>query len=87
MFKGKESKILAKPKSIIPVAVDVNIVNSKIQEGRDALMEFNLHKAQQIYINIIHLYNQLPKEEKSKVYDNIKDFYEERKTAEAVRIE
>jgi hypothetical protein len=46
-------------------------------------MELDLEKAKQIYIEVMASYNKLNDKDKVKVYEDIKELYEDRKHAEA----
>ena len=45
-------------------------------------MEFNFEEAKRIYVEIMGLYNNMEPKEKQEVYEDIKDLYYERKSAE-----
>jgi len=59
-------------------------INKMVDDARDALSKLNTQKARQIYIEIMKVYNSLDDERKGRVYEAIKELYEERKSAEAM---
>ena len=65
---------------------EVDDILNKIHKARNALMEFDLDKAKSAYIEIMRSYNGLSVDKKKKVYQDIKDLYDERKNAEALNI-
>ena len=65
---------------------EVDDILNLIHEARNVLMEFDLDKAKSAYIEIMRSYNGLSVDEKKKVYQDIKDLYDERKNAEALNI-
>jgi hypothetical protein len=60
----------------------VEIIEERIHKARLMLMDFKFDRAKKIYIDIMGTYNDLEPEKKAKVYQDIKDLYYERKTAE-----
>ena len=64
----------------------VEDIMNKVHAARSALMDFNLDRAKSIYIGIMGIYNSLSVQEKKKVYQEIKDLYDERKNAESLAI-
>lgn len=60
----------------------VSLLKSQINDARTQLMNFNLKGAKKIYVSIMATYNSLAHEDQEKVYDLIKDLYDERKNAE-----
>ncbi len=58
-------------------------IKHKIHEVRNALLNLDLPKAKDVYIQILASYNKLKEEDKLKVYKDIKKIYEDRKYAEA----
>ena len=61
-----------------------DIINKKIREAMDALLATDLDGAKAIYFEIIKMYNVLPNEKKSRIYQAIKELYDERKSAERI---
>ena len=57
-------------------------IQSKINKAREALMKFDLENAKINYIELMGLYNKIKPEEQAKVYNEIKELYFERKSAE-----
>jgi len=64
----------------------VEDILNMVHKARNALMQFNLDKAKGIYIGIMRIYNDSSVEEKKRVYQEIKDLYDERKNAESLKI-
>ena len=62
----------------------IDSINQMINEARDALLNLNIRKAKYDYIKIMKIYNSLDDYKKSKVYEAIRELYEERKSAEAM---
>ncbi len=82
--KKKEEEM---PEEQITLEVDdVSAIQNKINEARQALMEFNLEKARRNYIEAMNLYNRINPEEQAKVYNDIKELYFERKSAEGLKV-
>lgn len=61
---------------------DMYLIEEKIHKARIALMDFKFDEAKKIYIGIMRMYNELEQKKKAKVYQDIKDLYYERKSAE-----
>ena len=61
-------------------------ISQKISESREALANLNLEDAKRKYIEAMQIYNQIKPEEKTKVYNDIKELYYERKSAEELRV-
>ncbi|MAH33589.1 hypothetical protein CL615_04335 [archaeon] len=84
----KKEEIIEKVETpeIMPVTEEkadaIVLIEEKIHKARLALMEFKFDEARKVYIEIMKLYNELDIKKKSKVYQDIKDLYYERKTAE-----
>jgi hypothetical protein len=68
----------------LKVPDEIRRINQKIIEARDSLLSTDLDSAKNIYLEILSLYNELPDERKLKVYEAIKELYDERKSAEKV---
>ena len=60
----------------------IELIEEKMHKARLALMEFKFYEAKSIYVEIMKMYNGLDPKKKLKVYQDIKDLYYERKTAE-----
>ena len=58
------------------------LIEEKMHKARLALMSFRFEQAKQIYIEVMRNYNQLEPKKKAKVYQDIVDLYNERKSAE-----
>ncbi|MEK6892469.1 MAG: hypothetical protein AABX25_04745 [Nanoarchaeota archaeon] len=65
---------------------DISQINKKIEEAREALINFNLEAAKRKYIEAMQIYNQIKPEEKAKVYNDIKELYYKRKNAEELKV-
>ncbi len=63
---------------------ELDFIKQKIYDARDALMKLDLERAKNIYIGIMVLYNKLKDKNKAKVYEDIKELYEDRKHAESM---
>ncbi len=61
---------------------NVELIEEKMHKARLALMNFKFDEAKRIYIEIMKKYNELDIKDKTKVYQDIKDLYYERKSAE-----
>ncbi len=64
----------------------ISLIQNKISETRQALMKFDLEAAKSNYIEIMKLYHIIKPEEQAKVYQDIKDLYFERKSAEELKV-
>ena len=64
----------------------ISRIQNSINKARDALMKFDLEAAKKSYIEIMRIYNNLNPEDKAKVYNEIKELYSERKSAEELKI-
>lgn len=73
---------------LMPIANvgDISIIQNKLNNARQALMKFDLETAKKNYIEVMRLYNKIRPEEKAKVYQDIKDLYFERKSAEELKV-
>ncbi|MBW2976752.1 hypothetical protein KY347_04880, partial [Candidatus Woesearchaeota archaeon] len=60
----------------------IDLIEEKIHKARLKLMDFNFIEAKRTYIEIMKIYNSLDQKKKLKVYQDIKDLYYERKSAE-----
>ena len=60
----------------------VEEIEEKMHKARLALMDFKFEEAKRVYIGVMRMYNQLEPKKRSKVYQDIKDLYYERKSAE-----
>ena len=57
-------------------------IEEKMHKARLALMDFKFDRAKRVYIEIMKMYNEIEPKKKAKVYQDIKDLYYERKSAE-----
>jgi len=85
MKKEKPKEIIEKPE-LMPRTYDkidhVVLIEERIHKARLSLMDFKFDEAKRIYIDIMRSYNELDAKQKGKVYQDIKDLYYERKSAE-----
>jgi len=70
----------------IPQADKLSAIQNNISKAREALMKFDLEAAKKDYIEIMKAYNNLQLEEQAKVYNDIRDLYFERKSAEELKV-
>ena len=61
---------------------EFELIEERIHKARLALMDFKFDDAKRVYIEIMKIYNDLDQNKKAKVYQDIKDLYYERKSAE-----
>lgn len=66
--------------------IKVEKILDMAHRARNCLIEFNLEKSKELYIEIIKLYNDLPQHEKSLVYEEIDELYNDRKNAESLNL-
>ena len=72
--------------SLKPEMDGVKAVQNLIKSSRNALLEFNLKKAKEFYIGANRIYNDLSVDKQAEVYNDIKNLYDERKSAEALKL-
>jgi hypothetical protein len=60
----------------------VEEVEENIHRARMMIMDFKFDVAKKLYIEIMKIYNEMDPKDKVKVYEDIKDLYQERKSAE-----
>ena len=60
----------------------VQEIEERVHKARMCLMNFKFDDAKRIYIEIMGLYNSLSQKDRYKVYQDIRDLYYERKSAE-----
>ena len=78
--EAPEERLILEPQG------NVSRIQSKINAARQALMRFDLEAAKRSYIEVMRLYNNMTSEEKAKVYNDIKELYSERKSAEELKV-
>ncbi|MBI2557834.1 hypothetical protein HYW20_00785 [Candidatus Woesearchaeota archaeon] len=61
-------------------------IQDGINKTRLALMKFDLDAAKKSYMEVMKIYNNLKPEEQAKVYQDIKEIYFERKSAEKLKV-
>lgn len=66
-------------------ANEISIIQENINKAREALMKFDLETAKNDYVEVMRLYSKMNQEDKAKVYQDIKDLYFERKSAEGLK--
>ncbi|MBI2542016.1 hypothetical protein HYV80_04870 [Candidatus Woesearchaeota archaeon] len=64
---------------------DVSAIKDGIAAARESLMKFDLDAAKRSYIEIMRVYNRIGPEAQAKVYNEVKDIYFERKSAEDLK--
>ena len=84
--KEKMAAPLEQPVQDLPNANDISKIQGGINKARQALMKFDLEAAKGEYIEVMKLYNGLKPEEQSRVYQDIKELYFERKSAEELKV-
>lgn len=65
---------------------DMSAVNSRIKMARESLMKFDLDGARENYVEAMKVYKRMAPEEQAKVYNEIRDLYYERKSAEQLKV-
>jgi len=84
------SRLFAKnkkpPASNLLQGSNIPKVQEIIDKSREALTKMDLESAKSHYLEIIKVYNKMIPEEQAKVYNDIKDLYLERKSAEEIKI-
>ena len=89
LFEKKE-RFEEKPKHALPFSIPesdgVSKIKNSAKKAREALMRFDLEAAKREYIEIMRIYNNIMPEEQAKVYQDIRDLYFERKSAEELKI-
>jgi len=90
LFKKKENPVAQKIEipEVMPKTYDkidyVEEIERKMHKARLALMDFKFDDAKRIYVEIMGMYKELESKKKRKVYQDIKDLYYERKSAEKI---
>ena len=64
---------------------DISAIQNRINAARQALMGFDLETAKKKYMEAMEIYNKIRPEEQAKVYQDIKELYSERKSAEQLK--
>jgi len=86
IFGKKREEIKVEMPHVMPrveeKADPVYLIEEKIHKARMVLMDFKFDSAKSKYIEVMKLYSELNVQEKAKVYQDIKDLYYERKSAE-----
>ena len=62
----------------------LSFINNRIEDARKALIDFDLERAKLIYIELLDIYNKLSDDKKIKVYEAIRELYDERMNAERI---
>ena len=87
-FFGKGKKTEEKEEPVLEeIKIDdgLSSIKSRIDKAREALMKLDLKNAKKIYAQIMETYNRMKPEEQAQVYEDIKDLYLERKSAEQLK--
>lgn len=71
---------------IKPEIDGVLAIHNLIKESRDALLALKLDKAKEAYLEANRIYHQLPPERQKEIYEELKSLYDERKSAEAMKL-
>ncbi len=89
LFRKKEKeKVMEKIEmpEVMPRTFDkidrVQEIEERVHKARMALMDFKFGDAKKAYMEIMRLYNSISQKDRHKVYEDIKDLYYERKSAE-----
>lgn len=85
LFSRKQEEAPERPLMIEPQG-NISAIQGKINDARQALMRFDLEAAKRSYIEVMRMYNSISPEEKAKVYNEIKELYSERKSAEEIKV-
>ena len=64
----------------------ISRMQKMINDAREHLMNLNLDAAKKSYIEILQLYNQISPQDQAKFYNDIRELYFERKSAEHLKI-
>jgi len=86
LFKKKPVEEKIEIPEVMPRTYDkidhVELIEERMHKARLFLMDFKFDEAKRVYIEIMKIYNELESKKKTKVYQDIKDLYYERKSAE-----
>ncbi|GEM_PF-2771458 len=63
----------------------VSVIRDEIAKAKGCVSGFELESAKNIYIEVMRMYSTLSHEQKSEVYEDIKELYFERKSAERMK--
>ena len=69
-----------------PESTNIDSIKNMIRSARSFLLDMKLDEAKKDYLHIIDAYNRLSSDEQKKVYNNIKELYDERKSAESLNL-
>ena len=85
LFRGEKPEAKVEKPLMQEIPKDgISQIKGKLEDARNALMNFDLKSARENYANIMVLYNGLNPKEQAKVYYEIKNLYYERKSAEGL---
>ena len=84
--KDKDARLMEQPMPALPEADGISKIQDSIGKARQALLKFDLEAAKRSYIDIMRLYRNLKSEDQAKVYQDIKELYFERKSAEELKV-
>lgn len=82
----KEQQEPVKAQILPGYAGEVSNIQDSINKTRLALMKFDLEAAKNNYVETMKMYNRLKPEDQAKVYQDIKELYFERKSAEKLKV-
>lgn len=83
---AKKEKAEEPAEILAPETDDMSVIQNKLVKARKALMDFDLESAKKIYMEVMGIYNRLSQPDKSKIYNEIREFYFERKNAEQMQL-
>ena len=87
---GKKKKTEEKPaeESLIQTQGfdGIAAIQNNIKKAKEALIKFDLISAKKNYVDAMKIYNKLKPEDQSKVFKDIKEIYNERKSAEEIKL-
>jgi len=61
---------------------ELRFIKKRLYDARNALLKFDFKMARSIYCEIMYIYKKLSEEDKAKIYEDLKELYEDRKNAE-----
>jgi len=83
---AKQAKEQELKNEVKPESTNINSIKSLIKSARGFLLDMKLDEAKRDYIHITEIYNRLNADEQKKVYKDIKELYDERKSAESLNL-
>ena len=70
----------------LPETDDFSKIKNSISRARQSPMNFDLEAAKKNYVEALKIYNNLKPQGQSKVYEELKELYFERKSAEDLKV-